>query len=83
MTAGTTGLCEKQLKPIQMLNWLEIFLKANSCLKTLILISASFRQEKVPGPSAKSEALVSHTVKDTQVQSITRLNAGKCWNTED
>lgn len=83
MKARTTGLCEKQLKPIQLQIWLEIFQKATLCLKTLTWISASFRQKQVPGPPAKSEALVSHTVKNTQINNTEFLNEGKCQNTED
>lgn len=78
MKAGTTGLYEKQLKPVQLWNGLEIFQRVTFCLKTLMVISGSYTQKQVPGPPAKSEALVSHKVKSTQVQYITCLNAGKC-----
>lgn len=88
MKVRPTGLCEKQLKPIQLLELVRNFPESNFVLentggKTLMVISASFTQKQIPGPWAKSEILVSHMVKNTQVQNITFFNAGKCWNTEE
>lgn len=50
-----TGLCEKQLKPIQLLELVRNFPESNFVLentggKTLVVISASFTQKQIPGP---------------------------------
>lgn len=55
MKVRPTGLCEKQLKPIQLLELVRNFPESNFVLentggKTLVVISASFTQKQIPGP---------------------------------